>query len=84
MDLSSIPLEVLRAEHEAVDNIDCPIKFLLPTPVCDYMHHIGQSCSGDGCAAVDNCDLMLDESSGWPERKERYLQAIRAEIKRRP
>lgn len=81
MDLSSIPTTVLQAEHAAVDAIRHARCFLLPTPLCGHMHDIGQIC--DHCHAMEDCELLLDGSAGWSERKEQYLLRIRAELAER-
>lgn len=81
MNLSPIPTDVLRAEHGVMDEIRYPWQFRFRTPVCAYMHAIGQEC--DSCMAIEDCELLLDGSTGWSERKERYLLAIRAELANR-
>lgn len=78
MDLSSIPTNVLQAEHEVVDAIQDSIQFLESTPVCKYVRDMGRSC--DSCPIAEECKLLMDFGLGWPERKERYLLAIRAEL----
>ena len=78
MDLSSIPLEVLRAEVEAYDAMKSSAQVGL-TPICQ---HAGWNCAGCPLHSVD-CGGLLDDAPGWSERKERYLLAIRAEIAER-
>ena len=78
MDLSSIPTNVLQAEHAAVDRIQHFSQFLMATPLCDYLRSDRVLCHH--CPAADDCNLLSDGSPGWPERKERYLLAIRAEL----
>ena len=77
MDLSQIPLELLQEEHAAVDAISDREDFAgHPTALC-----IRRSCTG--CPVHSACDELCDPAPGWPECKERYLLALRAEIERR-
>jgi hypothetical protein len=81
MDLSSIPLDLLKAEHEVVDAMRCPDDWVeITNPVCAGANF--GACVNGTCIIQDACD-DLKTSYGWPERKERYLMAIRAEIERR-
>ena len=80
MDLSQIPLEVLQDEHAHIDKIQSGRGFG-ESPLCEYLHARSVRCYA--CPAGDECDALLDSSLGWPERKERYLLALRAEIGRR-
>ena len=77
MDLSQIPLDVLKAEHDGVDRI---------MSAAGFRRSFTAMCATHRCAACpmkDACDGLRDDSPGWSERKERYLLELRAEIERR-
>ena len=78
MDLSQIPLDLLKSEHAAVDSMQAQSDYGLTDLCCNYFHG---PCTE--CPVNDACDGLIDDSPGWPERKERYLLALRAEIERR-
>ena len=80
MDLSQIPLGVLQAEHAHIDKMQSGRGFGM-SPLCKHLRENGIWCYT--CPFADDCDALLDSSLGWPERKERYLLALRAEIERR-
>lgn len=78
MDLDQIPTEVLRAEVEAVDAITTAHGWRDEnSPICD------QAWCGKRCPIKMECSSLCDEYPGWAERKEQYLQRIRAEIESR-
>ena len=78
MDLSQIPLVVLKAEHDFIDTFGgCNDYLLASTPICKTR----MDCPS--CAVHDGCAGLVDPAPGWPERKERYLLALRVEIERR-
>ena len=79
MDLSSVPTEVLQAEHDVVDKCTRGVGI---TPVCAWvMKEADWSCVS--CPIVDACAELVDPSTGWRCRKERYLAEIRAAIAER-
>ena len=79
MDLSQIPLKVLQAEHDEVNSMQNPGEFgRRVTSICVRVDWCDECPLG-----LDVCRSLYDASPGWPERKERYLLELRAEIERR-
>lgn len=80
MNLSKIPIEVLRAEVEAVDAMSRAEEMGDHTPLCDFVGW----CSDLPCPLREGeCNGLCNECPGWSERKEQYLQHLRAEIESR-
>jgi hypothetical protein len=82
MDLSHIPLAVLRAEVEAVGPMMSSSEYInAPTPICVRIRmHL--KCLST-CPVGLECSGLIDDSPCWSKRKERYLQRLRAEIEAR-
>ena len=82
MDLSSIPLDVLRAEVAEMADVSDAVDFANSlSSLCEWQHELAPDCSD--CAFLLECTGLKDDYPGWSERKEQYLQQIRAEIERR-
>ena len=81
MDLSKVPIAVLREEHMAVEEMKSPDEMNDPSsPLCGW----ADMCSCRPCPLREGeCDGLLSDAPGWSERKERYLIEIRAELERR-
>ena len=78
MDLSSIPTEVLQAEHLEVSLIPSAAGWVRDRQMCHYFGHCRYCPLSEG-----ECAGLRDSYDGWSERKEHYLLAIRAELAER-
>lgn len=88
MDLSAVPLQVLEKVRNKWEKILLYNRdqVCAPCAMCDWwlMEANGSNMwDCDGCPILDQCDEILDPSTGWNERRERFLLHVRAEIARR-